>query len=44
MGGQSSNQNNPGEPAKSKDSKGNKPAKDDTSMPGQSYDRNKKRS
>ena len=44
MGGQSANQYNPREPAKSKDSKGNKPAKDDLSMPGQTYNSDKKRS
>ncbi|WP_269448387.1 hypothetical protein [Anaerosporomusa subterranea] len=44
MGGQSANQYNPREPAKGKESKGNKPAKDDLSMPGQTYNRDKKRS
>lgn len=44
MGGKSSNQYNPSQQAKSKDSKGNMPDKDDTSMPGQSYERDKKRS
>jgi hypothetical protein len=44
MGGQSAKNYNPHEQAKSKDSKANKPAKDDPSMPGQTYDSGKKRS
>ena len=43
MGGKSANQYNSGQQAKSKDSKGNMPDKDDTSMPGQSYNRDKKK-
>ena len=43
MGGKSSNQYNPGQKAQSKDAKGNKLDKNDTSLPGQTYNQNNKK-